>query len=461
MATSWLLDADLAAIPIPPLVQRVRSVVSQLVYTERIATASATTGANADSDNTLYGSDGQRTLLRPALRALRDELCNKALAYACLVNRLNYQREAARDPASAGVLNMRADLCEWLAKVAVEAHRRSLTDLVDVLTFDFSPRQGVRRAYTGGIRHNRSRSRPVSGTDTARSPTTPHHGHAPAAPIAPRLYAEQHHYHYGTMERSWTSTPSPSELSPSRSNGAASSSSSPIRPVAMLKSASHATGYLRTSSESYRPLSQDEERFYDYAFPAREQTEDGSGGGAASADSDDDEGRASALEIAVQCDARRFCAGPAVQRIVDRIWRGDVVFYANLIDDDTAIPGSGSYASMTRARSAINVRRSRPQGLREVFRVSRLRVPRYQHIMHICIYLLFMWIYARVLLENSATFTGYEAALGILAAGFILDELTQISRCGLHFYVEHLWNPIDTLTHLNLLLFAGLRTHVL
>ncbi|KAI8050507.1 hypothetical protein BDF22DRAFT_695320 [Syncephalis plumigaleata] len=478
MATGWLLDADLAAIPIPPLIQRVRSVVSHIVYTERIATASATTGANADSDNTLYGPDGQRTLLRPALRALRGELRNKALAYACLISRLNYQREAARDPASAGVLNMRADLCEWLAKVAVDAHRRSLTDLVDVLTFDFSPRQGVRRPSTG-IRHNRSRSRPISSVSTSASSPISNQGFATGINAAPRQYAG----HYGATEHrhstvSWNDTLiknvndsnrllQPLDNSNSNNNSNSRNTDSyhhhhhrhqPVESVAMMKPTLSAPGYLSTGNQSYQPSNLDEERYYDYTF-TREQSEEGDPTNETSIE--DDEGRASALEIAVLCGARRFCASPAVQRIVDRIWRGDVVFYANLIDDDSAVPGNGNYASMTRARSAINVRRSRPQGFREVFRVSRMRVPRYQHLMHICIYLIFMCVYAYVLLENSPTFTGYEAVLGILAAGYVFDELTQISKCGFSFYVQHLWNPIDTLTHLNLLVFAGLRIHVL
>jgi hypothetical protein len=471
MATGWLLDADLAAIPIPPLIQRVRSVVSHIVYTERIATASATTGANADSDNTLYGPDGQRTLLRPALRALRGELRNKALAYACLINRLNYQREAARDPASAGVLNMRADLCEWLAKVAVEAHRRSLTDLVDVLTFDFSPRQGVRRPHTG-IRHNRSKSRLISSVGTSACSSTSNRGFVTGASAAPRQYAD----HYGKTEHRYSAVSrndttinnihdSSRSLQPLDKNTTNNNTENysynrhqPVESVTMMKPTLSAPEYLCIGNQSYQPSSPDEERFYDYTF-AREQSEEG--GSANELNIEDDEGRAFALELAVLCGARRFCAGPAVQRIVDRIWRGDVVFYANIIDDDSAVPGSSNYASMTRARSAINVRRSRPQGFREVFRVSRMRVPRYQHIMHICIYLIFMCIYAYVLLENSPTFTVYEAILDILAAGYIFDELTQISKSGFDFYVQHLWNPIDTLTHLNLLIFAGLRTHIL
>ncbi|KAI9596872.1 hypothetical protein BDF19DRAFT_421373 [Syncephalis fuscata] len=465
MATGWLLDADLAAIPIPPLIQRVRSIVSHVVHTERITTASATTAAGADSDQTLYGPDGQRTLLRPALRALRSDLRNKALAYACLINRLNYQREAARDPASAGVLSMRADLCEWLAKVAVDAHRRS-------------------------IRHNRSLSRPVSGANGGSNVGNGLGIHAPLlnnpgslstnAAVSPPPQLRRHSSFYGAVEQRYpTVTVNPaanwSEVTPGNTDNSfqiiyqsgtpniqVSSEKRPIsssESTTVSRSVPNTPDYSRANDTSaYKRSELNEERLYDYGH-MNESLDHSST--SCDIERHDDENHASALEIAIKCDARRFCASPAVQRIVDRIWRGDVVFYANLIDDDNAIPGTGNYASIARARTAVNVRRSRPQGLREVFRVSRLRVPRYQHLMHICIYLIFIYIYARVLFENSPTFTVYEAIMGVLAAGFIFDELIQVYKSGPRFYVQHLWNPIDTLTHLNLLVFAGIRARVL
>ncbi|RKP06513.1 hypothetical protein THASP1DRAFT_31676, partial [Thamnocephalis sphaerospora] len=499
MATSWLLDADLAAIPIPPLIQRVRSVVAHVTH-------------SVYTTDELYGPIGQRTLLQPALQALRPELRNKALAYACLVNRFNYQREALRDPAAASVLHTRADVCEWLARVAVEAHRASLTDLVDVLTFDFSPRQGAhasspaqwpatntagygsagssaggdtgRRAVSTqrrrSVAHTPGRTSSIRSSSvgsTTRGPRASATGMAAVAIPATSRDPNQYDTPGDHPAASWNDAASGNheacnflyDVSASRAG-----SQGERQPLNRYRSyVSSGRAMSRSDSDRVSPalgstvLSPQTAPFYscDTFTPSN-------GYGSAGADfydelreegiceDDEDEGRASALEVAVLCDAKRLCASPAVQRVMDRVWRGDVVFYANLIDDDTGALNGGAFGGygLTRARTAVNVRRGRPRGLRDLLRVSRLRVPRYQNLLQVAVYIVFLAVYAEVLMTRSITFTSAEVVLYVLTAGYALDEITQVYKSGVNFYAQYLWNPLDSIVLVNLLLFIGLRT---
>jgi hypothetical protein len=488
MATNWQLGTDLAAIPIPPLIQRIRTIVSRTTHT-------------VYTPEELYGPIGQQEILRPALKALKPDLRNKALAYACLMNRLNYQREALRDPAAADILRTRADVCEWLARVAVEAHRTSLADLVDALTFDFSPRQGATsngRARPASTRstsptqppapvtrptgplHRRRASALVPGYNTGvRSPLTHINTRSPrisasSAPSTPLMSPLLLRDHTAWNETGLESRELPGAALPdgplSRPGPAGERAMStrhqlqPGIPLPMGRTTSDIRPLM--SVTNIPPVGTPPQMNANYGsiqpFPYDEISEEESDDDHMfenESEYEDSKSRASALEVAILSDAKRFCTSPAVQRVVDRVWRGDVVFYASLIDEDgISLNGRPSTRSkLTRARTVVNVRRGRPRGLRDVLRVSRLRVPRYQNLLYVSIYIMYLAIYAHVLMEHSISFTWEEIVLYILTIGYGLDELSQIYKCGLVFYTQYLWNPLDSLVLLSVFLFGLLR----
>ena len=142
------------------------------------------------------------------------------------------------------------------------------------------------------------------------------------------------------------------------------------------------------------------------------------------ADLDESMAGMNALEIAAIGDAKKFLSQSPVQKIVEDIWNGDVIFWESL--------------------SVHAVKKPRAYNKRVADPFTRLRVPKYQKAFQISFFLAFLLLYYAVLVErNPKHITGTEAVLCIFIAAFAYDEFGEIKDAGIMFYQTDFWSLWD------------------
>lgn len=131
-----------------------------------------------------------------------------------------------------------------------------------------------------------------------------------------------------------------------------------------------------------------------------------------------------ALEVAGVVSAKKFLSQRPVQKIVDDIWSGNVIFWESL--------------------SVETVRHPRTYNKRVADPFTRLRVPRYQKAFQIGFYLSFLAIFYTVLAGPiTQHVTLAEVLLYWWMAAFAYDELGEIQDAGLLFYRADFWSIWD------------------
>ena len=131
-----------------------------------------------------------------------------------------------------------------------------------------------------------------------------------------------------------------------------------------------------------------------------------------------------ALEIAAIADAKKFVSQKPVQKIVEDIWSGDVIFWESL--------------------SVQAVKRPRPYNKRVADPFTRLRVPKYQKTFQVTFFITFLVLYYAVLVErNPEHIDALEILLYIWILAFGYDEFGEIQDAGLMFYQTDFWSLWD------------------
>lgn len=131
-----------------------------------------------------------------------------------------------------------------------------------------------------------------------------------------------------------------------------------------------------------------------------------------------------ALEIAAVAGAKRFLSQRIVQKTVDDIWNGDIIFWESL-----------SVHSKKKAKF-YNKARADPY--------CRLRVPKYQKSFEALFFALFLGLYYAVLVErNPKKLTPVEVLLYIWILAFAYDEFGEFRDAGISFYVADFWSLWD------------------
>lgn len=131
-----------------------------------------------------------------------------------------------------------------------------------------------------------------------------------------------------------------------------------------------------------------------------------------------------ALEIAAIGDAKKFLSQNPVQKIIEDIWNGDVVFWESL--------------------SVHAVKKPRVYNKRVADPFSRLRVPKYQKFFQTAFFISLLALYYAVLVErNPQHITATESMLYIWIAAFAYDEFGEIQDAGLMFYQTDFWSLWD------------------
>ncbi|KAJ5200806.1 hypothetical protein N7491_008388 [Penicillium cf. griseofulvum] len=175
--------------------------------------------------------------------------------------------------------------------------------------------------------------------------------------------------------------------------------------------------------------------------------------------------RVSCLEVAIRSQAKRFLAHPVVVQQLEAIWAGTVVFHSaadNLhrpvnsqgrnLDYGAAMDPNGNIAtdsSNKTLRRSVTIYNPRDASL---FKLSRLRVPRYRQFLSTLSYAVLLGLFLAVLEQRSRRITSLEIVFWFWSAGFMLDEVVGFNEQGFSLYLMSFWNLFDV--GILLLLFA-------
>ena len=176
--------------------------------------------------------------------------------------------------------------------------------------------------------------------------------------------------------------------------------------------------------------------------------------------------RISCLEIAIRAQAKRFLAHPLVVRQLEAIWAGSIVFHSAA--DDMHRPqskkrfrGYGTVIETFTAPQPIprrSVTLYNPKDA-SLFKLSRLRVPRYRNLLSTLSFAVLLGLFLAVLIERSPTITPLELVFWFWTAGYMLDEIVTFNEQGFSLYLASFWNTFDLGILLLLLLHLVLRLY--
>ncbi|EPS33017.1 hypothetical protein PDE_07978 [Penicillium oxalicum 114-2] len=128
-----------------------------------------------------------------------------------------------------------------------------------------------------------------------------------------------------------------------------------------------------------------------------------------------------ALEIASIAGAKRFLSQRVVQRVVNDIWNGEIMFWDSLTVHSMKKP------------QIFNRKTADPY--------SRLRVPLYRKMFEAGFFLSFLFLYYSVLVERKPDGLGsFEILMDVWIVAFAYDELSGFIDAGIMFYQMDFWS---------------------
>ncbi|KAK3113455.1 hypothetical protein LTR53_009228 [Teratosphaeriaceae sp. CCFEE 6253] len=190
--------------------------------------------------------------------------------------------------------------------------------------------------------------------------------------------------------------------------------------------------------------------------------------------------RVSTIEIAIRAQAKRFLAHPLVVQHLEAIWAGTVVFHFEAdslhrkpsprehdehghavsgygtLDRHTpsALPAESVLSRKANATQAVRKPSEDPSSVRRsaslydpreasLFKLSRLRVPRYRQVFSTMSFAIMLGLFLAVLVERSLYITPLEVVFWIWSAGYMLDEVVGFTEQGFGLYILSFWNAFD------------------
>lgn len=178
--------------------------------------------------------------------------------------------------------------------------------------------------------------------------------------------------------------------------------------------------------------------------------------------------RISTLEIAIRAQAKKFLAHPLVVRQLEAIWAGTIVFHsaADSLHRKPDTPQGRGYNSPANISPGRGPSRRMPPAKRDfqqpptaalmrrtvtlydphhasLFKLSRLRVPRYRNLFSTISFGIMLALFLAVLSEKSDDITALEVLFWFWSAGYMLDEIVGFSEQGFGLYIMSVWNAFD------------------
>lgn len=173
--------------------------------------------------------------------------------------------------------------------------------------------------------------------------------------------------------------------------------------------------------------------------------------------------RISCLEIAIRAQAKRFLAHPVVVQQLEAIWAGTLVFHS-AADSLHRTPSRGRFDggptygtygtnpspgqpnsdisgnTITPARRSVTLYNPRDASL---FKLSRLRVPRYRQFLSTISFAVLLGLFVAVLQQRRLEITTLEIVFWLWSAGYMLDEIVGFNEQGFSLYLMSFWNVFD------------------
>ncbi|KAL3454360.1 hypothetical protein BJX65DRAFT_260390 [Aspergillus insuetus] len=170
--------------------------------------------------------------------------------------------------------------------------------------------------------------------------------------------------------------------------------------------------------------------------------------------------RISCLEIAIRAQAKRFLSHPLVVKQLEAIWAGTIVFHSaadNLhrlnpptragkistsygATSSSSVPDKKTWSETSRLRRSVTLYDPRHASL---FKLSRLRVPRYRQFLSTLSFAVLLGLFLAVLQERSIEISSLEVVFWFWSAGFMLDEIVGFNEQGFSLYLMSFWNIFD------------------
>jgi len=192
--------------------------------------------------------------------------------------------------------------------------------------------------------------------------------------------------------------------------------------------------------------------------------------------------RTSTLEVAIRAKAKKFLAHPLVAQHLEAIWQGNIVF--NSVADNLhrllskpllnqsrhygathpGTAGNSPYAEVTTSSKLAGemIRRSvtlYDPGNASIFKLSRLRVPRYRQMFSTISFAVMLGLFLAVLIERPRDVTPLEIVFWAWSVGYMLDELVGFTEQGFALYIISVWNALDIGILIMLLIYYVLRIY--
>ena len=164
--------------------------------------------------------------------------------------------------------------------------------------------------------------------------------------------------------------------------------------------------------------------------------------------------RTSTVEVAIRTQSKRFLAHPVVVQQLEAIWAGTIVFHSAADSLHRApvklFSRQRGYGTMPQATSApdalLYLRRSvtlyDPREA-SLFKLSRLRVPRYRQLFSTLSLAIMLGLFLGVLMQRSLDITALEIVFWFWSAGYMLDEVVGFTEQGFELYIMSVWNAFD------------------
>ncbi|ANB13997.1 Yvc1p [Sugiyamaella lignohabitans] len=170
--------------------------------------------------------------------------------------------------------------------------------------------------------------------------------------------------------------------------------------------------------------------------------------------------RLSTLELAIKAEAKRFLAHPVVIQVLEEIWNGSIMFQTSMHKlHRVKFANEEEVLASQFGRRGAGIRYNYSDA--SILKLSRLRVPRYRHLLNLASFCVLLGLYLMVLSSHSMKISTQEIVFALWSLGFILDEIVGFTDVGFTLYILSLWNLFDLMILLQLIGYACCRINAI
>ncbi|KAG0251206.1 hypothetical protein DFQ27_008921 [Actinomortierella ambigua] len=149
------------------------------------------------------------------------------------------------------------------------------------------------------------------------------------------------------------------------------------------------------------------------------------------------------LEIAIRVHATIFLADTEVQRCIQAMWTGLIL----QVEDESGQIRFVEYTGMRRLR----------KHWWDWIDVTRLSVPKYQNILKIAFYVIFLILYTYTVGDRKNYPTPVEWALYVFVVGYIFEEFRLFFEGGILFFLSNIWHWVNLISYSMFIVSFGFR----